>query len=88
MGFARRFGNSYAQHIMRQTMMYGAADLLHEDNRYPPSGHTSAMPRIAYAVESTFSRAQRQWQKGFLVFPHRQRFGRRIHFQELATTRQ
>jgi hypothetical protein len=53
-GYARRFGNSYAQHIMRQTLMYGAADALHEDNRYLPSGRSGALPRLKYAVESTF----------------------------------
>jgi hypothetical protein len=53
-GYARRFGNGYAQHIMRQTIAYGAADLLHEDNRYLPSERTGAMPRLKYAVESTF----------------------------------
>jgi hypothetical protein len=53
-GYARRFGNSYAQHIMRQTIMYGAADLLHEDNRYFPSGKTTSGARLKYAVASSF----------------------------------
>jgi hypothetical protein len=53
-GYARRFANDYAQHVIRQTIMYGAADLLHEDNRYFPSERTGAMPRLKYAVESTF----------------------------------
>jgi hypothetical protein len=53
-GYARRFQNSYAQHIMRQTMMYGAADLLDEDNRYLPSERSGIGPRFGYAVESTF----------------------------------
>jgi hypothetical protein len=53
-GYARRFANDYGQHILRQTIIYGAADLLHEDNRYFPSGQTGAMPRLKYAVESTF----------------------------------
>jgi hypothetical protein len=53
-GYARRFGNSYAQHIMRQTISYGAADLLHEDNRYVPSGQTGTGARLKYAVASSF----------------------------------
>jgi len=53
-GYARRFGNSYAQHITRQTIMYGASDMLDEDNRYLPSGRTGAGPRLKYAIESTF----------------------------------
>jgi hypothetical protein len=53
-GYARRFGNSYAQQFMRQTIMYGAADALHEDNRYMPSERTSTGARLKYAAESTF----------------------------------
>jgi hypothetical protein len=53
-GYAKRFGNSYAQHIMRQTIMYGASDALDEDNRYLPSGQKGAGARLKYAVESTF----------------------------------
>ena len=52
--YARRHANSYAQHIMRQTMMYGAGDLLHEDNRYLPSGRSGTGSRLKYAVESSF----------------------------------
>ena len=53
-GYARRFASDYGEHIIRQTIMYGASDLLHEDNRYLPSERTGAMPRLKYAVESTF----------------------------------
>jgi hypothetical protein len=53
-GYARRFGNSYAQQIMRQTLMYGTADALHEDNRYIPSGRSGAGARLKYAIASTF----------------------------------
>jgi hypothetical protein len=53
-GYAKRFGNSYAQQVMRQTLMFGAADALHEDNRYIPSGKTGAGARLKYAMESTF----------------------------------
>jgi hypothetical protein len=52
-GYARRYGNSYAQHIMRQTIMYGASDLLHEDNRYLRSGRSGAGARLEYAVASS-----------------------------------
>jgi hypothetical protein len=54
LGYARRFGNSYAQQIMRQTIMYGASDLLHEDNRFVPSGKSGTGARLKYAVASTF----------------------------------
>ncbi len=40
---------------MRQTMMYGAADALHEDNRYASIRHEAgAGARLKYAVASTF----------------------------------
>lgn len=52
--YAERFANDYAQHMIRQSLLYGVSDLLHEDNRYVPSGLTGAEPRVKYAVESTF----------------------------------
>ena len=53
-GYGRRVGSSYAQHIMRQTILYGASDLLHEDTRYVRSGEQTAGGRVRYALESTF----------------------------------
>lgn len=53
-GYGKRFANDYAQHIVRQTLMYGASDLLGEDNRYFLSDRTGAGSRLGYAVESTF----------------------------------
>jgi hypothetical protein len=53
-GYARRFGNDYAQHIIRQTLLFGAGDLLDEDNRYLASGLSGSGPRLGYAIESTF----------------------------------
>jgi hypothetical protein len=53
-GYAKRFGNSYAQHIMRETMMYGTSSALHEDNRYIPCSETAFGPRLKYAIASSF----------------------------------
>jgi hypothetical protein len=53
-GYARRFGSDYAQHVIRQTLIFGASDLLDEDNRYFRSGLTGTGPRMRYAIESTF----------------------------------
>ena len=53
-GYTRRLGNAYAQHIIRQTMMFGASSVLHEDNRYLVSGESAVGSRIKYAIESTF----------------------------------
>lgn len=53
-GYARRVANSYAQHVMRSTMLYGASSVLHEDNRYRPSGLYAFTPRLKYAIASSF----------------------------------
>ena len=52
-GYGRRFANSYAQHIIRSTLMYGSSSILHEDNRYFRSGESGFWPRLKYAVAST-----------------------------------
>lgn len=52
-GYARRFANSYGQHIIRATLMYGSAGLLHEDNRYFRSHEKGFLRRLNYAVVST-----------------------------------
>ncbi len=53
-GYGRRFANSYGQHLLRQTMMFGAASVLHEDNRYIRCSESGFGPRLKYAVLSTF----------------------------------
>jgi hypothetical protein len=53
-GYATRVANSYGQHVIRQTMMFGASSLLHEDNRYILSPHPGFGPRVKDAVESSF----------------------------------
>lgn len=53
-GYGRRIGNSYAYHIMRQTMTFGVSSVLDEDNRYLPFARPGAKARVKYAIESTF----------------------------------
>ncbi len=53
-GYGERFGDAFAQHIIRRTLQSGAAAVLHEDNRYFPSGETGFFRRARYAVASTF----------------------------------
>jgi hypothetical protein len=53
-GYARRWGNSYAQHIMRETLMYGASSVFHEDNRYFPPAQSAFGQRLKYAIGSSF----------------------------------
>ena len=53
-GYSRRFASSYAEHVVQETFMFGAASALHEDNRYVRSGQSGTGNRIKYAVASTF----------------------------------
>ena len=53
LGYARRYGNSYAEHIIQSTTMYGMGAVLHEDNRYFLSGLTSKGARLKYALMSS-----------------------------------
>jgi hypothetical protein len=53
-GYGRRFASAFGQHITQETLKFGLASLLHEDNRYVPSGRTGVVSRVLYALESTF----------------------------------
>jgi hypothetical protein len=53
-GFAKRLGNVYAKHIIRQTVQFGASTALHEDDRYLASGQRGFWTRTKYAVSSAF----------------------------------
>ncbi len=53
-GYAKRFAHSFGENMVRQTITYGLADALGEDNRYFRSERTGFAPRTMYAVESTF----------------------------------
>jgi hypothetical protein len=54
LGYGRRYASSYAEHIVRSTLLFGASSLFHEDNRYFRSGETGVGSRIGYALGSTF----------------------------------
>jgi hypothetical protein len=54
-GYGRRFGSSYAEHIVRETILFGASSMFHEDNRYVRSGQPGIGGRVKYALESTFA---------------------------------
>jgi len=48
-----RVGNSFAQHVIRETLQYGVSATLHEDNRYFASRRSGFISRTKYAVMST-----------------------------------
>src|SRR5260370_1667761 len=41
-GYSKRLGNSYRQHLMRATMLYGASSFLHDDTRAIPPAATAS----------------------------------------------
>jgi hypothetical protein len=64
-GYGRRFANSYGQHVIRSTLMYGSSALLNEDNRYFRSGKSGFWPRLKYAVASSFLARHEDGSRGF-----------------------
>ncbi len=52
--YGERVGNSFAKHVIRQTLQYGAASALREDNRYFRSTEAGFWKRTEHAVTSTF----------------------------------
>lgn len=53
-GYGRRYASSYAQHVVRETLMYGLSSALHEDNRYVRSRERGTKSRIYHAMNGTF----------------------------------
>ena len=53
-GYGRRFGSSFAEHIVRETVVFGVSSAFREDNRYLASGKQGFGARVRYAAESTF----------------------------------
>jgi hypothetical protein len=53
LGYGRRFGSAYAEHIVRETLMFGSSSALHEDNHNIRSGETGFGRRLKYALESS-----------------------------------
>ncbi len=52
--FGERVGNSFAKHVVRKTLEYGAATALREDNRYIHSTETGFWNRSKHAIGSVF----------------------------------
>jgi hypothetical protein len=53
-GFGKRLGSAFGQHIVKGTIEYGVGNLLHEDLHYQHSNLQGNWPRLKYAVKSTF----------------------------------
>jgi hypothetical protein len=52
--YGERFGNVYAQHVIREALEFGGSLALHEDNRYFRSTETGFFARTKHAVISAF----------------------------------
>ena len=53
-GYGKRYASSFGGHIVQSTVMYGTGAILHEDDRYFRSGRSGFVPRLKYAILSTF----------------------------------
>jgi hypothetical protein len=53
LGYTRRFASGYAEHVVRETFLYGSSTLLGEDNHYVRSTETRFGRRLKYALESS-----------------------------------
>jgi hypothetical protein len=49
-GYGKRYGDIMGQYAIRKTVTFGLESMLHEDNRYFPSGKTGFWPRTGYAL--------------------------------------
>jgi len=53
-GFAKRTGSSFGKNIIKQTVQAGVAAVHHENLHYQRSNLQGTLPRVKYAVKSTF----------------------------------
>ena len=53
-GFAKRFGSGLATHAVKTGIEMGVGALHHENLHYQRSNQSGTLPRLKYAVESTF----------------------------------
>ncbi len=53
-GYAHRFGSSFGQKMIKNTMRLGLVDMMHEDPRYFASNRSGIWNRTKYAIGQTF----------------------------------
>jgi hypothetical protein len=53
-GFAKRAASGLGKHIIKETIQAGVAAAHHENLHYQPSNLNGTLPRVEYAVKSTF----------------------------------
>jgi hypothetical protein len=52
-GFGKRWGSAFGSHVVKNSIEFPVASLLHEELGYRPSGKRGFGPRLGYALEST-----------------------------------
>jgi hypothetical protein len=58
-GYAKRFASAFGANIVRGTLMYGTASVVHEDVRYVPQRTGSFGSRLTHALAGTFTARHR-----------------------------
>lgn len=53
-GYVKRFGSALGEHVIKETIQFGVATAHHEDLHYYRSNLHGTLPRLGYAVKSTF----------------------------------
>lgn len=53
-GFAKRAGSTFGQHLVKGTIEFGVSAARHENLHYQRSNLQGTMPRLKYAVKGTF----------------------------------
>jgi hypothetical protein len=53
-GYGKRFGSSYGQKVVKDSIRLGLVEMLHEDPRYFASGRSGIWQRTEYAIGQTF----------------------------------
>ena len=54
-GYQFRYESAVGEHIVKETLEYGASSLFQEDNRFRPSGESGFGTRLKYGISSAFS---------------------------------
>jgi len=52
-GYAKRFGSAFGKHVVKSSIHYGVARLMHEELDYQPSEKRGVRARLQYALVST-----------------------------------
>jgi hypothetical protein len=54
-GYQFRYESAFAEHIVKETLEFGASSLTQEENRFRPSGEPGFGTRLGYGISSAFT---------------------------------